>query len=247
MKTCLVTGAAGGIGRAISRAFLREGWAVTATDVLVPDRPDDGVRFLASDLSEPKAISRLVEEAGLDRLDALVNNAGVEAGGPLSEMGDQQIDKVLGVNLRAPIRLIQELRGPLRRASGSIVNVSSVHALATSVNVAVYAASKAALVALTRAVALEWASDGIRCNAVLPGAVDTPMLRSGLARRGAAADLDDLGAATPLGRVGTPDEVAEAVLFLCDHRRSSFVTGQSLVVDGGALAQLSTERERYHN
>ena len=112
--------------------------------------------------------------------------------------------------------------------------------------IAAYAASKGALLALTRALAIELAPDSIRVNAVLPGAVDTPMLRSGLTRghlQGANVQelMQDLGRRTVMGRVGRPEEIAQAILFLADGDRSSFMTGQTLVVDGGATARLSTE------
>ena len=123
------------------------------------------------------------------------------------------------------------------------MNVSSVQAIATSANIAAYAASKGAMLALTRALAIELASNNIRVNAVLPGAVDTPMLYSGLSRGHLQGDnlVEELGFKHVIGRVGQPQEIAQAVYFLADHSRSSFMAGQSLVVDGGATARLSTE------
>jgi glucose 1-dehydrogenase len=121
-----------------------------------------------------------------------------------------------------------------------------VHALQTSANIAAYAASKGGLLALTRAMAIEFARDGIRVNAILPGAVDTPMLRAGLERGHLAGQdiqmfLESLARKTVNGRVGKPEEIAQAILFLADGSQSSFMTGQALVVDGGATARLSTE------
>jgi len=129
---------------------------------------------------------------------------------------------------------------------GSIVNVGSVHAIATSANIAAYAASKGALSALTRALAIKFAPDQIRVNAVLPGAVKTDMLLAGLQRGHLSGDrpdqlLDNLGRKTVMGRVGTSEEIARAILFLADANQSAFMTGQSLVIDGGATARLSTE------
>ncbi len=126
------------------------------------------------------------------------------------------------------------------------MNVSSVHAVATSANIAAYAASKGALLALTRALAIELALDRIRVNAVLPGAVDTPMLHAGLTcGHLQGADVQELMQAlavrTVMRRVGHPEEIAQAIVFLADDQRSSFMTGQALVVDGGAMARLSTE------
>jgi len=134
----------------------------------------------------------------------------------------------------------------LQRPGGAVVNVASVHAVATSANIAAYATSKGGMVAMTRAAALELAAEGIRVNAVLPGAVDTPMLRDGLGRActdGSSVDdaMADLAGRTAMGRVGQPREIAEAILFLADPDRSSFMTGQTMVVDGGATARLSTE------
>lgn len=153
---------------------------------------------------------------------------------------------MMAANLRAAYLTSKVAYRWLEEAKGAIVNVSSVHAVATSVKIAGYAATKGGLLALTRAMALEFSKDGIRVNAVLPGAVDTEMLREGLARGhledGSLEDqLAALGARTPLGRVGEPREIARAILFLADPEQSSFITGQSLIVDGGATARLSTE------
>jgi glucose 1-dehydrogenase len=150
-------------------------------------------------------------------------------------------------NLRS-VFLGVKLAHPLLKAgnSASIVNVSSVHAIQTSANIAAYAASKGGLLALTRAMAIEFASDNIRVNAILPGAVDTPMLRAGLGRGHVGGSdvqerLDNLARKTVNGKVGQPEEIAHAIYFLADNEQSSFMTGQALVVDGGATARLSTE------
>jgi NAD(P)-dependent dehydrogenase (short-subunit alcohol dehydrogenase family) len=134
----------------------------------------------------------------------------------------------------------------LKARGGAVVNVSSVHAVATSKNIAAYAASKGGLLALTRAMAIEFAADNIRANAILPGAVDTQMLRAGLSRDHAGsgtieARLENLARNTVSGKVGTPEEIAHAIYFLADGEQSSFMTGQALIVDGGATARLSTE------
>jgi NAD(P)-dependent dehydrogenase (short-subunit alcohol dehydrogenase family) len=135
----------------------------------------------------------------------------------------------------------------MKAANGAaIVNVSSVHAMATSVGMTAYAASKGAVMALSRAMAIEFSPDNIRVNAILPGAVDTEMLRSGLDRghldEGSVEDrLEDLARKTVIGRVGQPDEIARSILFLADGEQSGFITGEGLVVDGGATARLSTE------
>jgi NAD(P)-dependent dehydrogenase (short-subunit alcohol dehydrogenase family) len=176
-----------------------------------------------------------------------VNNAAVQIAKPLLETSVEEWDAVMVSNLRA-VFLAVKLAFPLFKVAGSgaIVNVSSVHAVATSANIASYAASKGGLLALTRAMAIEFALDGIRVNAILPGAVDTPMLHAGLTR-GHVGDgslperLENLADKTVIGRVGKPAEIAHAIYFLADEIQSSFMTGQALIVDGGATARLSTE------
>jgi len=244
----LVTGAAGGIGSASVRAFAAAGWTVLAADRRAEAAPPEASRFFAADVSREEEVQALFDDLGgqVDRLDALVNNAAIQTAKPLVDMSVSEWDEVMASNLRSAYLTARRGLPLLSAARGSIVNVSSVHAVATSVGISAYAASKGGLVALTRAMAVEFAPLGIRVNAVLPGAVDTPMLRQGLHRgavRGASVDerLAELGRRTPLGRVGRPDEIAQSILFLADASRSSFVTGQTLVVDGGATARLSTE------
>lgn len=243
----LVTGAAGGIGAALVRELVTAGFAVVATDALLAESPE-GSRFVAVDLAHVDAAAHLVSgiAAAEGRLDLIVNNAALQVSKVASATTIEEWDRVMAINVRAPFLLACEGRELLRRQRGAIVNIASVHAAATSPGLAAYAASKGALVALTRSLALELAPDGIRVNAVLPGAIDTPMLDAGLARESAGAgSLGErkarLALLTPAGRLGRPEDVAQAVLFLADGARSGFITGQTLVADGGALARLSTE------
>jgi NAD(P)-dependent dehydrogenase (short-subunit alcohol dehydrogenase family) len=177
---------------------------------------------------------------------ALVNNAAIQVCKPIVETTVEEWDTVMASNIRS-VFLGVKFAYPFLVSGGAIVNISSVHAMATSPNIAAYAASKGALLAFTRALALEFASRAIRVNAVLPGAVRTQMLLSGLSRGHLGSDTDpedlvaQLGSKHVLQRVGNPHEIGEAILFLADSARSSFITGQALVVDGGALARLSTE------
>ena len=203
-------------------------------------------RFLEADVSDAEAWSRIVETVRQEqgRLDALVNNAAVQICKPIVEMTVEEWDRTLNTNLRATFLAVRGLHDLLR--GGAIVNVSSVHAKATSADIGAYAASKGGMLAFTRSLAIELADDDIRVNAVLPGAVDTQMLRDGLGRghaEGASIQerVDALGDRHVGGRVGQPSEIAQAILFLADGKRSSFVTGEALTVDGGATARLSTE------
>jgi NAD(P)-dependent dehydrogenase (short-subunit alcohol dehydrogenase family) len=243
----VVTGATGGIGSATAGVFAKAGWTVIGVDRRNGERKGMQ-RFFLADLADEEASSRTFAAIGKEvgRIDALVNNAAIQVCKALVDTTVAEWDEVMNANVRSVYLAIRNAYPLMRAAGGAIVNVSSVHALATSTNIAAYAASKGAVLTLTRALALELAPDRIRVNAVLPGAVDTAMLRAGLGRGHLGdAGADDLvarlGERHPLGRVGQPGEVAEAILFLCDAARSSFVTGQTLVVDGGALARLSTE------
>jgi NAD(P)-dependent dehydrogenase (short-subunit alcohol dehydrogenase family) len=142
--------------------------------------------------------------------------------------------------------MARAFHGALKKAKGAIVNISSVHALATSAQIGAYASTKGGLLALTRSMAIEFAADGIRANTVLPGATDTPMLASGLDRGNSklskmADRKADLTKKILLQRLAAPEEIARVIYFLADSRQSSYITGQSLVADGGVLARLSSE------
>ena len=249
-KTVLITGASGGIGRATVNLFAEYGWKVIGVDRLSygDDFPDDGL-FIEADISQPEDMEAIFTQAQAfsERLDALVNNAAVQIAKPLLDTSVEEWDAVMISNLRA-VFLAVKLAIPLFKntGGGAIVNVSSVHAVATSANIAAYAASKGGILALTRALAIEFAQDDIRVNAILPGAVDTPMLHEGLSRghvgEGSLPErLENLANKTVIGRVGKPGEIAHAIYFLADETQSSFMTGQALIVDGGATARLSTE------
>lgn len=248
-KVAVITGAASGIGLATVNIFKRENWQVLGVDrspisetSLAPDR------FIEGDVSEGETWQKIADEISQNwgTLEVLVNNAAVQICKPLVETSVEEWDRVMAVNLRSIYLAVKQVYPLMRDGGGAIVNVSSVHAIATSANIAAYAASKGGVLALTRALAIELASDRIRVNAVLPGAVDTPMLHSGLNRghlQGKNLDelLGGLGSKHIVGRIGQPQEIAEAIYFLGDRDRASFITGQAWVIDGGATARLSTE------
>lgn len=249
-KMLLITGAAGGIGSATVQTFAEQGWKVIGVDrkPRYEAFPENGI-YIEADISKPEQIEAIYQQVSdvTDSLDAVVNNAAVQIAKPLIETTAEEWDMVMASNLRS-VFLGAKLAYPLLKArgGGAIVNVSSVHAVATSRDIAAYAASKGGLLALTRAMAIEFAPDGIRVNAILPGAVDTPMLRAGMNRGHAGSGgildrLENLARKTVIGRVGQSSEIARSIFFLADNHQSSFITGQALIVDGGATARLSTE------
>jgi NAD(P)-dependent dehydrogenase (short-subunit alcohol dehydrogenase family) len=248
--TVLITGAAGGIGRATVNHFTQHGWRVIGVDRAPYGEgfPAAGL-FIQADISIAENVESIFQraQAFTTELKALINNAALQIAKPLIETSVEEWDAVMASNLRS-VFLAARLAHPLLKAGGggAIVNVSSVHAVATSANIAAYAASKGGLLALTRAMAIEFAPDNIRVNAILPGAVDTPMLRAGLSRGHVTGDdvrqrLDNLAQKTVIGRIGAAEEIARAIHFLADEAQSSFMTGQALIIDGGATARLSTE------
>lgn len=247
-QVALITGVAGGIGYGTAEVFAENGWHVVGVDRHTNGELPAVHHFIHADISDIDASRRIFEEVAEQegRLDALINNAAIQIAKPLVETTPEEWDAVMAANLRSVYLAVRHAYPLMKVNGGSIINVSSVHARSTSANIAAYAASKGALSALTRALAIEMTKDRIRVNAVLPGAIDTPMLRAGL-NRGHLQGRDEyelvkaLGARHVIGRVGQPREIGEAILFLADTKRSGFITGQELVVDGGATTRLSTE------
>jgi len=236
----VITGAAGGIGRSTAELFEERGW-----DVIGIDRQwSDGLptSSLELDVADAKALKQALGR--IPRLEALINLAGVMTEASLPMLETAEIERTFQVNVTAAMVATGAAVAPLAAAweggGGSVVNVSSVHAGASRSNLAAYAASKGALASFTRQAATELGPQGIRVNAVLPGAVDTPMLASeaSVARAEAIAEI---AAKTPLRRIAEPREIAEVIMFLADRKTSSFVTGAVLPADGGALARLGTE------
>ena len=244
----VITGVAQGIGRATVHAFKKAGWNVIGIDKSFSKVSDNIDRFIRTDLSNLEAVEKILNQLVSEEreIQAIVNNAAVQLVKPLVETEPEEWETLMAVNVRAAYLMTKYLFPLMRSKGGSIINIASVHAIATSKGLAAYATSKGALVAMTRATALELAEYDIRVNAILPGAIDTDMLRAGLIREVENVDTDltsfrDFSLKQPMGRIGKPEEIASAILFLTDEKKSAFITGQTLVIDGGALARLSTE------
>ena len=224
--TVLITGVNGGIGSSIASLFKKNGWTVIGSD-LGNECSGTVDQYIQCDLNVSDNIDQLIQEVG-DRVDCLVNNAAYQVCGPLIDMELNDWDRVMNVNLKSVFQLSKGLCSKMK--GGTIVNISSVHASVTSDQIAIYATSKAALSGLTRNMAIEFGSLGIRVNGVMPGAIMTPMLQAGL----------DRGHSLDPKMIGQPDDIAEVVYFLASDK-SKFIVGQNIVVDGGASIRLSTE------
>ena len=249
-RVAVVTGAAKGIGAATARAFVREGARVVVADVdpaagrTLADElaaGDDRAIAVVADVARREDARRIAEEAvrAFGGVDVVVNNAGIQTYGTVEEMAEEEWDRTLAINLKSVFLVSKYLVPELRkRGGGAIVNVASVQGLATQPAVAAYAASKGGILAMTRSMALDYARENIRVNAVCPGSVDTPMLRASADLYGDGdpeAALRDWGKLHALGRIARPEEVAEMILFLASPR-ASFCTGGAYLVDGGMLA-----------
>jgi NAD(P)-dependent dehydrogenase (short-subunit alcohol dehydrogenase family) len=249
-KVAAVTGAGSGIGRGIAVGLASAGARVVVND-LVEDGLDETLELVAAAGSEGVAsigdvrrredVQRLVDDAAASfgGLDVMVANAAVGLYADLEVMTEDEIDRVLDVNLKGALTCAQLAIPALRaRGGGSIVFVSSVQAYETLRGCVVYGAAKAGLVAAARALAVEVGEHGIRVNAIAPGTIDTPMLQrdlDGMNTADAGGFLERVRAANALGRIGTVEEVADVVVFLVSDA-ARYVTGTTVVVDGGLLA-----------
>lgn len=245
-KVTLITGAAAGIGRATALKFAEEGASVVLSDVNVEggeetvkliEKAGSKAIFVKADVSQAKDVTTLLSKVvdTYGRLDCACNIAGILGDmGPLADQSDENFDRVIAVNQRGTFLCLKaEIGQMLKTGGGAIVSVASIAGLVGSAGIAPYVASKHAVTGLTKTAALEYSKLGVRVNAVCPGGIDTAMVQDFLSEE---FNEDLLGSMHPIGRIGTPDEVAELMVWLCSDR-ASFLTGAIIPIDGGFVAQ----------
>ena len=237
-KIALITAAAQGIGRATAEAFARAGARVIATDINAAKLAElDGTKNIETrvlDVLDATAVNVAIKDIG--RIDILFNCAGVVHSGALLEMSDEDLEFALDLNLKTQIRTIKGvLPQMLEREDGCIINMATVASSWKAVpNRAAYSISKAAVIGLTKAIAADYTTKGVRVNAIAPGTVDSPSLRQRWAgTENPEAALQAFVARQPMGRIGRPEEIAELALYLAT---ATFTTGQVYVIDGGWTA-----------
>lgn len=246
-KIALVTGGSSGIGRAAALAFAREGAKVVIADVLIEgseetvqiiEKSGGQAIFFKTDVSKSDEVEALIKKTAetYGRLDCAFNNAGVGGGrAATAKCTEEEWDRVIEINLKGVwLCMKYEIQQMLKQAGGAIVNTASVAGLVGFQGTPAYVASKHGVVGLTKAAALEYATSVIRINAVCPGVIRTPMIDRIVAARPQMEEV--YTAMHPVGRLGEPEEIAEAVVWLCSDA-ASFVTGHAMVVDGGLVAQ----------
>ena len=250
-KVVIVTGAGSGIGRAVAQRFAKEGAKVVVVNrtgskaETVAEEITAAGDFafpMAADVSSEEDVRRVVADTmeRYKRIDVLVNSAAVCPQIRLTDMSLDAWNQVITNNLTSVFLFCREvIPHMLIAGGGAIVNISSVHALATLDGYSAYAASKGGIVALTRAIALDYAKQNIRVNTVLPGAIQTPMLESSIKNLDTPREdiMREWNDAQPMGRIGQPEEIAAVVLFAASAE-NSFMTGATLVADGGMTADL---------
>lgn len=243
-KVLIVGGGASGIGKAISEEAALRGAIVVMADIdeeagnsaaLHINEKGGKAVYIPADVTQAAAIQSLTETAAnLGPIQFLANSAGIQTYGTVETTSEKLWDQTLAINVKSMFMMAKQIIPEIRKnGGGAIVNISSIQGIRSQKNVTAYATSKAAAIALTRCMGLDYAKEGIRVNGICPGSIDTPLLRYGASQHGEEeAVLKEWGSQHPIGRIGTAGEIAQTALFLMSPA-ASFIIGQCIVADGG--------------
>ena len=223
-KVALITGGSNGIGEAIAQRFLDEGAKVIIFDIV---KPDYDVDFYEVDITKEEQIKKAFQK--IEHLDIIVNNAGIYFQASVEETSQEQLDKIIDVNFKGAYLISKYALPLIKESKGNIINISSVVGIIPDPTSPAYSSTKAALIMLTKCMAREYGVKGVRVNAILPGPIDTPLLRRVLSSEEL---IQKYAALNPMGRIGKPEEVANVAAFLASGE-ASYVTGGIYLVDGG--------------
>jgi len=223
-KVALITGGSNGIGKAIAERFLNEGAKVIIFDIV---KPDYDVDFYQVDITKEEEIQKAFQE--IKHLDIVINNAGIYFQASIEETSKEQLDKIIDVNFKGAYLISKYALPLIKESKGNIINISSVVGIIPDPTSPAYCSTKAALIMLTKCMAREYGIKGVRVNAILPGPIDTPLLRRVLSSEEL---IQKYAALNPMGRIGKPEEVANVAAFLASDE-ASYVTGGIYSVDGG--------------
>ena len=240
-RIVIVTGGSQNIGLSVAMRFKKDGAIVISADLNPP--PDNAFHYIPTDVSKEASVKKMIEKVDEDfgHLEVLVNNAGICTESLIEDISEEEWDRVMGVNIKGTFFMTKHAIGLMKKDSSTkpaIVNISSIEGIGANPLHAVYAASKAAITAFTKNTALEYGQHGIRCNAVAPGWINTPFNEQLLDQYpDPNASNAEIEALHPIGRLGTPEDVANTVFWLASQE-ADFITGQEVICDGGRLAKL---------
>ncbi len=223
-KTALITGGSSGIGKAIAQMFRKEGANVIVFDI---QKPGYNAEFYKVDIRNEEQIKKAFTQ--IKKLDILVNNAGVYFLGYVEDTNKEQLDKIVDTNLKGTFLMCKHALKLIKKSKGNIINISSALGVVPELQSPAYCSTKSAVIMLTKCMAQEYASDGVRVNAILPGPIDTPLLRNSFSSQ---KEVNELAQLIPMKRIGKPEEVANVAVFLASDE-ASYVTGGLYSVDGG--------------
>jgi len=223
-KVVLVTGGSQGIGKEIAKQFLKQNAKVIVFDI---KKPNYTVDYFKVDVSKENEIISAMKN--IKQLDILVNNAGIYFQKSVEDTEEKDLDKIIGVNFKGPYFMCKHCLPLLKKSEGNIINISSGLGVKSEPESPAYCSTKAALIMLTKCLAKAYAQKGVRFNSVLPGPIDTPLLRTSFKTQ---KEIDEYAKTNPIGRIGTVKDVANIVLFLASEK-AGYVTGGTYNVDGG--------------